>query len=54
MAGIMAPLVIAELVKDADKHWRWIHISAVTTALLSEGFYAHRVSRRRQEKERRR
>jgi len=53
MAGILSPLVIGELVKDADKRWRWIRISAVATALLSEGLYAHRVSQRRQEQQER-
>jgi hypothetical protein len=51
MAGILSPLVIGELVKDAEKRWRWIRISAVATALISEGFYAHRVSQRREEQQ---
>jgi anti-sigma-K factor RskA len=49
MAGILSPLLIGELVKDADKRWRWIRISAAATALVSEGLYAHRVNQRRQE-----
>ena len=48
MAGILSPLIIGELVKDADKRWRWIRIASVSTALLSEGFYAHRVQRERE------
>jgi hypothetical protein len=47
MAGILSPLVIGELVKDADKRWRWIRISAVATALISGGIYASRVGRQR-------
>jgi len=46
MAGILSPLIIGELVKDADKRWRWIRISSVATALLSEGLWAHRVRQR--------
>jgi hypothetical protein len=53
MAGILSPLIIGELVKDADKRWRWIRISAVATALVSEGFYAHRVRQRQQEQQER-
>jgi hypothetical protein len=51
MAGILSPLIIGEIVKDADKRWRWIRIASVATALVSEGFYAHRVSKRRQEQQ---
>jgi hypothetical protein len=50
MAGILSPLIIGELVKDADKRWRWIRIASVSTALLSEGMYAHRVQREREER----
>ena len=53
MAGILSPLIIGEIVKDADKRWRWIRISAVATALISEGFYAHRVRQRQQEQQER-
>jgi hypothetical protein len=49
MAGILSPLIIGEIVKDADKRWRWIRISAVATALVSEAFYANRVRRQRGE-----
>ena len=54
MAGILSPLVIGEIIKDADKRWRWIRIASVATALVSEGLYAHRVSQRRQEQQRER
>ena len=53
MAGILSPLIIGELVKDADKKWRWIRIASVSTALLTEGMYAHRVSQRRAEQQER-
>jgi hypothetical protein len=48
-AGILAPLVIGELVKDPDQRWRFIRIAAVATALLSEGMYTHRIRREREE-----
>jgi len=50
MAGILSPLIIGELVKDVDKRWRWIRIASVSTALLSEGMYAHRVQREREDR----
>jgi hypothetical protein len=31
MAGILSPLIIGELVKDADKRWRWFRIASVAT-----------------------
>lgn len=52
-AGILAPLLIGELVKDPDKRWRWIRIASVATALVSEGMYTHRINRERQEQARR-
>lgn len=51
MAGILSPLIIGELVKNPDKRWRWIRISAVATALVSEGLYTQRVRQRREEEE---
>jgi len=46
-AGILAPLIIGEIVKDHEQRWRWIRISSVATALVSEGLYAHRVQQER-------
>jgi hypothetical protein len=54
MAGILSPLIIGELVKDADKRWRWIRIASVTTALVSEGLHAQRISQERREQKRER
>lgn len=50
-AGILAPLIIGEVVKDTEKRWRWIRISSVATALLAEGLYTQRVQRERRERE---
>ena len=48
-AGILAPLVIGEFVKDPDQRWRFIRIAAVATALLSEGMYTHKIRKEREE-----
>lgn len=42
-AGILAPLIIGEFVKDSEKRWRYIRISSVVTALVSEACWTHRV-----------
>lgn len=47
-AGILAPLVIGEFVKDPDQRWRLIRAS-VATALASEGMYTARIQRGREE-----
>ncbi len=54
MAGILSPLIIGELVKDADQRWRLIRIASVTTALVSEGLHAQRISQERREREQKR
>jgi hypothetical protein len=43
--GILAPLVIGEFVKDPERKWRAIRISAVATALLSEAMWTQRIRR---------
>jgi hypothetical protein len=48
-AGILAPLVIGEFVKDPDQRWRFIRMAAVATALVSEGLYTHRIRKEREE-----
>jgi hypothetical protein len=54
MAGILSPLIIGELVKDADQRWRLIRLASVTTALVSEGLHAQRISQERREREQKR
>jgi hypothetical protein len=46
-AGILAPLVIGEIVKDPDKRWRLIRLSAVVIAGISEVTWANRIRRER-------
>ena len=48
-AGILAPLVIGEFIKDPDRKWRMVRISSVATALLSEGMWTHQIRKERQE-----
>jgi hypothetical protein len=50
-AGILAPLVIGEMIKDPDQRWRWIRIASVATALVSEGLYTHRIQQERKDRE---
>lgn len=51
MAGILSPLVIGEIVKDPEKKWRFIRVSSVAVALISEGLHVHRLNRERRERE---
>jgi hypothetical protein len=50
-AGILSPLLIGELVKDPERKWRFIRVSSVAAALISEGLHAHRIQRERRERE---
>jgi hypothetical protein len=47
-AGILAPLVIGEFVKDEGKKWRYIRMASVATALLSEGMWAAKIHKERE------
>jgi hypothetical protein len=46
-AGILSPLLIGELVKDPERKWRFIRVSSVAVALISEGLHVHRLNRER-------
>jgi hypothetical protein len=46
-AGILSPLVIGELVKDPERKWRFIRVTSVAVALISEGLHVHRLNRER-------
>ncbi len=48
-AGILAPLIIGEFVKDAEKRWRWIRISSIATALVSEAMWTNKIHKERQQ-----
>jgi len=49
MAGILAPLVIGELVKGPDKKWRYIRLASVATAVVSQEMWGSRIKRERDE-----
>ena len=49
-AGILSPLLIHEFVSDPEARWRYTRIALVATAALSQGFYAARIHRERQER----
>jgi len=48
-AGLLAPLIIGEFVKDADKRWRYIRLASIGTALISEGMWTNKIRKERQE-----
>lgn len=50
-AGILSPLVIGELIKDPERKWRFIRVSSVAVALISEGLHVHRLNRECRERE---
>jgi hypothetical protein len=45
--GLLAPLAITEFVPDAARSKRFIRITSVAAAVLSEGFHAHRLHQQR-------
>ena len=47
-AGILAPLIIGEFVKDPDRKWRFIRVTSVAAAILSEGLHSHKAYRDRE------
>jgi len=47
-AGILAPLVIGEFVKDPDKRWRYVRLASVATALVSEAMWTNRIRKERE------
>ena len=46
--GILAPLIIGEFIKDPDKKWKAIRLSAIATAVVSEALYAWHHSKGKQ------
>lgn len=51
MGGLLAPLVIGELIKDPDKKWRWIRIASLVSAGVTELMWAQREQQRREQRE---
>jgi hypothetical protein len=48
--GILSPLVIGEFVKDPEQRWRYTRIAVIATAALTQGLYARRVQKEREER----
>jgi hypothetical protein len=48
-AGMLAPVVIGELIEDPAKRWRAIRLAAVATTLVSEAMWTHKIRKERQE-----
>jgi hypothetical protein len=49
-AGILSPLLIGEMIKDPEQQWRWIRISAVATAVLSQALWTNKIHKEREER----
>jgi hypothetical protein len=47
-AGVLAPLIIGEFVKDPERKWRFVRITSIAAAVLSEGLHAHKSYRERE------
>jgi hypothetical protein len=47
-AGILAPLVIGEFIKDPEQKWRYVRIASVATALVSEAMWTHKIRKERE------
>ena len=48
-AGILAPLLIGEFIKDPEQKWRYVRIASVATALVSEAMWTHKIRKEREE-----
>jgi hypothetical protein len=51
LATVAAPLVIAEVIKDADKRWRAMRMVSVGAAIASEAAWTYRLAKERQRDE---
>src|SRR5215472_10789646 len=51
MAGLFAPIVIGEVVQNAEKRWKYVRLASVGTALAYEALYTIREQNRRKELE---
>ena len=47
-AGLLAPLLIGEFVKDPERKWRFVRITSIAAAVLSEGLHSHKTYRERE------
>jgi hypothetical protein len=47
-AGLLSPLIIGEFVKAPEKKLRFIRITSIAAAILSEGLHSHKAYRERE------
>lgn len=48
--GMLSPLLIGEFVKDPERRWRYTRIAVIATAALTQGLYAQRLHKEREER----
>jgi hypothetical protein len=48
MLGLLVPLAIPEFIKEPDRQWRWVRMSAIGTAMLSEVLWTTHVNKERE------
>jgi hypothetical protein len=51
LINVATPLVISEVVKDADKKWRYLRLASVGGAIVSEAAWTLKVAHDRKERE---
>jgi hypothetical protein len=51
MAAMLAPVVIGEVVADANKRWRYVRIASIGTALAYEALHTIREQQRQADRE---
>ena len=51
LAGVAAPLVIAEVIKDPNARWRALRLASVGAAIASEAVWTHRLIKEREKDE---
>ena len=48
--GMLSPLIIGEFVKDPERRWRYTRMAIIATAALTQGLYAQRLQKEREER----
>ena len=51
LAGVAAPLVIAEVIKDPNARWKALRLVSVGAAIASEAVWTHRLIKEREKDE---
>jgi hypothetical protein len=48
MLTMLAPLIIPEFIENPSRQWRWVRISSIATAMMTEGLYTARIHKERE------